>query len=32
MKEYLDCLRYVMDNGVDTNDRTGIKFIYGRKK
>ena len=23
MKQYLDCLRYIMENGVDRNDRTG---------
>lgn len=31
MKEYLDCLRYIMDNGVDTDDRTGVgtRSVFG---
>ncbi len=31
MKEYLDALQYIMDNGVDKNDRTGvgIRSIFG---
>ena len=31
MKQYLDLLRYVMENGLDKNDRTGvgIRSIFG---
>lgn len=31
MKEYLDCLKYVMDNGIDSDDRTGVgtRSVFG---
>ena len=31
MKEYIDCLKYVLENGEDVNDRTGVgtKSVFG---